>query len=160
MSIKNPSVSNPEPVEVVIAVTRFKDVLAPEAAGASRDTEYTMKLQQPHPRAVIKGNGIYVKRPGAILRFTIASTGTDRQRYFPVGIAFVRDGNDHVSDEHRLGHPTFPQTQTRLDGCALQIDDRFPAETRTVRHKFSVAIQRGSDGRIGIIDPDIIHEND
>ena len=144
---------------MTIAVTKFKDVLATDSAG-SRGTEYTMKLAKSDPRAAIKGDDIYVKRPGAMLRFTIASSGADAERYFPVGVAFVREGDDNASDEHRLGHLNFPQMHTRLDGCTLLVNDSYREEARKVRHKFSLVIQCGSDGKIGVIDPGIIHEND
>ena len=142
---------------MTIAVTKFKDVLADRAAGG---TEYVMELAKPDARAAIKGDDIYVKRPGALLRFTIASAGADKKQYFPVGVAFVREGDDNTSDEHRLGHLNFPQAHTRLDGRTVVVNDSYKAEARRVRHKFSVVIQRGSDGRIGVIDPGIIHEND
>ncbi len=159
MSSENPSAGDSNPVEVVITVTQFNDVFAgggPDGAG----TGYAMQLRKPDPRAEIKDDDIYVKRPGAVLRFTIASAETDRNRYYPVGIAFVREGNDSTSDEHRLGILNFPPLHMRVDGRTLLISDRYHAETRRVRHKFSVLIQRGSDGKIGVIDPGIIHEND
>jgi len=158
MSIKNLSASNQQPVEIVIAVTRFKDVLAGEAGGGA--TGYSLKLRRPDPRAAIRGNAIYIKRPGATLRFTFAAAAGGRARYFPAGITFVRTGDRNVSDAQRLGLLNFPQKLTRPEGSALVIVDTYQDKARCVRYKFSVLIQRGADGRIGIIDPDIIHEND
>src|SRR5688500_14530104 len=82
-----------KPVEVTIAVTKFADVLAVDKPQGSRDTKYTMKLGRKDPRAVIKGDNIYIKRPGATIRFTITSARAGRTRYFPVGITFVREGD-------------------------------------------------------------------
>ena len=159
-SIKNASARKLNPVEVTIAVTKFNDVLAAGAARGGGGTEYTMKLGKRHPRALIKGNDIYIKHPGATLRFTIASSGADKQRYYPVGIAFVREGDRISSHPQRLGHLNFPQSETSVDGRTLLFTDSYQDDTRNVRHEFSVVIQRGSDGKIGIIDPGIVHEND
>ena len=145
---------------MTVTVTKFKDVLATDAARGGRGTEYAIKLAKRDPRAVIKGDDIYVKRPGAALRFTIASSLSDKNRYYPVGIAFVREAEDNSSDELRLGLQNFPQKDIRLEGRAILINDSYTDAAKYVRYKFSVPIQRGADGKIGIIDPGIIHEND
>jgi hypothetical protein len=148
-----------KPVEVTIAVTKFKDVLA----DAQRDgcgTMYTMKLGRKDPRAEIRGDDIYIQRPGAPIRFTIASARADRKRYYPVGIAFVREGGRNSGDEQRLGLLNFPQSQTRMARHTLLITDSYKDDAQYVRYKFSVIIQRGSDGKIGIIDPGIVHEGE
>ncbi len=148
------------PVEVTITVTKFKDVLVTDAARGGRGTEYTIKLAKRDPRVVIKGDDIYVQRPGAVLRFSVASSRADKNRYYPVGIAFVREAEGNSSDELRLGLQNFPQSLIRLEGRAILITDRYTDVAKYVRYKFSVPIQRGADGKIGIIDPGIIHEND
>ena len=146
------------PVDVELSVTGFKDVFTDESR-QNGGTAYTMKLKRKHPRAKIIGDDIYVRRPGATLRFTVESSNGDKETYYPVGIAFVREG-DHPSDELRLGMGSFPKLRTRTDGQTLTIVHRCGTETGRVRHKFSVVIQRGSDGRIGIIDPGITSDDD
>jgi hypothetical protein len=57
-----------------------------------------------------------------------------------------------------LGFLNFPQSETRFDGRGLSITDTYKDASLYVRFKFSIVIQRGSDGKIGIIDPGIIHK--
>ena len=158
--IKNASAKEQKPIEVTIAVTKFRGVLADGAAPGGRGTAYAMKIGNEDPRVMIKGDDIYIKRPGATLRFTIGSATGDRQWYYPVGVAFVREGALSSGDEQRLGLLNFPESMTRMDGRTFVITDTYKDYAPYVRYKFSVAIQRGSDGKIGIIDPEIIHEND
>jgi hypothetical protein len=149
----------PVPVEVIITVTRFKNVLAPDASRKGPGTDYTMKLRAKHPLAFIKGDNLFIKRPGAAIRFTLASS-RGKATYYPVGITFVREDEGSTSDVQRLGLLNFPQGLIRPDGPALTITDSYRDEARCVRFKFSVVIQRGSDGAVGIIDPGIVHEDD
>ncbi len=147
------------PVEVTITVTKFRPVLAVQGEGGGRPSDYVMKLARRDPRAVIKGDDLYIRRPGAAIRFTIAAAAGDKERYFPVGIAFVREAADNASDEQRLGLQNFPQRLIRFDGRSAVIVDRYRDREAYVRYKFSVVVQRGSDGKLGIIDPGIIHED-
>ncbi len=153
-------------IDVTIAVTKFKDVLASDALrGASdgrggRGTDYIMTLPKNDPLAEIRGNDIYIKPPGAILRFTITSARRGKTRYFPVGITYVREGDRNTSDEQRLGLLNFPQSEIYMRRQTLMITDSYKDKTKCVRYKFSVIVQRGSDGKIGIIDPGIVHEFD
>jgi hypothetical protein len=117
-----------------------------------------MKLRRNDPRAYIKGDDIYVKRPGAPIRFTLVSPATDKDSYYPAGITFVREGDRSESDRQRLGFLNFPQRATHVEGRTLTILDSYRDRSQ-VRYKFSVVLQRGSDGKIGVIDPGIIHEN-
>jgi len=159
-SIKKTSTRTVNPVEVTIAVTKFKDVLASDAPRNGCGTEYTMKLARKDPRAVIKGDDIYIKRPGAPIRFTITSSAAGKQNYYPVGIAFVREGDRSKSDEQRLGMLNFPESETHVKGRTLVITDSYKDDARYVRYKFSVIIQRGADGKLGIIDPGIVHQDE
>jgi hypothetical protein len=151
--------SSSTPAEIKMTVTRFKDVLASASSGTARGTGYEMKLSAEHPSVSIKGDVIYVKSPGAGLRFTMAAAPGDRESYYPIGIAFVRAGKGNTSDEQRLGFLNFAQRDTRPEGRSLAITYRYLDDPKDVRYKFSVVIQRGSDGRIGIIDPAIEHDN-
>jgi hypothetical protein len=152
--------STKKPVEVSIAVTKFRDVLADETPRGGRDTEYAMKLRKRDPRAYIKGDNIYVLRPGTTLRFTLALAADRKETFYPAGITFVREGERTNSDRLRLGLINFPQSLTRLDGRTLSITDSYRDRARGVRYKFSILVQRGSDGKMGIIDPGIVHELD
>jgi hypothetical protein len=148
------------PAEVTITVIRFSDVLSAKPARGGRGTGYTLKLRKKHPQVSLKGDDIYVKSPGAIIRFTLTPSPGEKESYFPLGIAFVREGECNRDDLERLGLLNFPQGQTRVDGHSLVIADSYKDDEPNIRYKFSVVVQRGSDGRIGIIDPGIRHEPD
>ncbi len=148
------SATTAKPVEIRITVTRFREVLAPSKASPS--TSYTMDLARKDRRAYIKGEDLYIKGVRAGIRFTVAAA--DKKNYYPIGIAFVRESTRNESDAERLGFLNFPQSEIRMKGRTLSILDTFKDRTKTIRFKFSVIIQRGSDGAIGIIDPGIIHE--
>jgi hypothetical protein len=150
------SATTTKPVEIRITVTRFREVLAP--GKTSPCTTYTMDLARKDPRAYIKGDDLYIKGPGAGIRFTLASSAADKKSYYPIGIAFVRESTRNESDAQRLGFLNFPQSETRMKGRTLSILDTFKDRSKRIRFKFSVIIQRGSDGAIGIIDPGIVHE--
>ena len=147
------------PVEVIITVAKFRGVLAAAGERGGRPSDYAMRLARRDPRATIKGDDLYIRRPGAAIRFTIAASAGAKARYFPVGIAFVREATDNASDEQRLGLQNFPQRLIRFDGLAAVIVDRYRDREKFVRYKFSVVVQRGADGTLGIIDPGIIHED-
>ncbi len=149
-----------KPVDVILLVTRFRDVLAPKPSRSGNATDYVMKLARRDPRVFVKGDDLYINNPGAPVRFTLASRPGDRQRYYPLGIAFVREGARSKSDEERLGFLNFPPEETRADDRSLLILDTYRDRAPAVRYKFSVYIQRGSDGAIGVIDPDIVHTGD
>lgn len=153
---KNKSSTN-GPAEVVITVTEFRPVLSPELRGA-RDTDYTMKMKRPHPRVSLKDDTLVVKAPGAAVRLTIAAPAKDKIKYYPAGITFVREDSEKLDEARRLGRPDLLQRRIVIDGQTLTFSDRFKKGAGNVLYKFSVIIQRGSDGAIGIIDPGI--END
>lgn len=158
-SIAPTPANEPNPVDITIEVTKFQDVLARGTSDGGRDTSYAMTMPQKDPRAHIQDENIYIKRPGAPLRFSVTSADVSKERYFPVGIAFVRDGACSGGDEQRLGLLNFLEKNTRTEGRKLLITDSYNEQVKC-RYKFSVVIQRGSDGAIGIIDPGIIHEDD
>jgi hypothetical protein len=158
-TIETESIDPKNPIAVTISVTQFQDVLAGKESRTGRGTSYTMKLKARDPRACIEGDTIYVKRPGGPIRFTINGAAADKEHYYPVGISFVREGDGKSSEKARLGMLTFPQSEIRLDGRSLSITDIYKDHARSVRYKFSLLIQRGSDGRLGIIDPGIEHDN-
>jgi hypothetical protein len=118
-----------------------------------------MRMRRPHPGVSIKDDVVYVRPPGAIIRFTITSAAGDIEKYYPAGITFVREGKHRISHEHRLGRNNFLQRKIFMDGRSLTLTGSYKHGEQGVRFKFSVIIQRGSDGAIGIIDPGIESDN-
>jgi hypothetical protein len=155
---ENASARGSKPVEVAIAITKFKDVLTTDATGAGCGTDYVMKLKRSHARARIEGDTLFLKPPALAIRFTIGTADGTKEKYYPLGIAFVREGDESPRD--RLGLLNFPQVRTHAEGLSLAVKDTFADKGKHVRYKFSVVIQRESDGRIGIVDPGIDHEGD
>ena len=168
-------------VDITLTVTRFRNLLEP-AAGSAPLTDFIMTGPE-------EGNGrlkmgdyqkgapagarytLRVQRPGVVLRFTIAARA-DGERYLPVGIAFERgDGTAPtavpvVTGNH--GKTDTPFSDLEIKGATIQVLDRplggVPAKGETtpprrVTYKFSVFIQRQSDGALGLIDPWIENEN-
>lgn len=150
--------TNDNPVDVILTVTRFYDLLSRKSSRDGVVTPHTMKLARRDARVRLEGDKLYVAPPGAAIRFAVVGGSGDRQRYYPLGIAFVRKGASK-SDEQRLGFLNFPQRETRAEGRTLTIVDTY-RDRLDVRYKFSIYIQRAADGAIGIIDPEIIHTGD
>lgn len=144
------------PIEVTITVTQFKDVLTTEAS--KRDTEFSMTMGKEDPRAYIEGDNLFIKSPAPV-RFSVDSAAGDPENYYPIGIAFVREREHNTSDKQRLGLLNFPQNESRGDVRSFLITDSYQDVAKGVRYKFSVVLQRGSDGIIGIIDPGIEHDS-
>ena len=142
-------------VLVNLTVTKFSDIFR-----AGRPTRFVMKLAQSHPLATIEGDTLFIKKPGSPIRFTLKTGDGTRERYYPVGITFVRANAKRATDAVRLGFVNFPERDTRADEQMLVIDDVYKDVAWPVKYKFSVVVQRGSDGKIGIIDPDIVHEDE
>ena len=142
-------------VQVILTVTRFNNVLR-----AGRPTSFVMKLARSHPLAMIDGDTLYIKKPGTPIRFTLTTGDGTRERYYPLGISFVRANAKKASDALRLGFINFPERDTHTDEQMLLIDDVYKDAAYPVNYKFSVMVQRGSDGAIGIIDPEIVHEDE
>ena len=157
--------------KVNFRVIDFRDVLAPDPPVKKgkhpgicpplnvRGTTYKMWMPKTHPQVSIDPKDpdtLIIKRQGATLLFTITS-----KEYYPVGITFfLKKGEPTVSDQKRLGFPNFAQLQIRPDKLehSLQVIALNNDSKHTDRFKFSVVIQRACDGKIGIIDPGIIHE--
>jgi len=146
------------PAEITITVNQFKDVLSPEAGDPG--TRCGMHMKRRHRHVTVKDNTILVWKPGATIRFTIVPAPGDKEKYYPAGITYVREGATSTSDRQRLGLLNFPQGRTRVDGQTLTFTDSYRDKAKKIRYKFSVLIQRGSDGKIGLIDPDIVHEDE
>jgi hypothetical protein len=159
MKTANRSASTATPIDVIVSVVRFKDILEAKAARGGILTEYVMKLARRDPRAFIKGDDLYINRPAPV-RFTLTAGSRDRNQYYPLGISFLRQRVPSKSDAQRLGFLNFPQSETRAEGPSLTILDTYRDDAVNVRYKFSLYLQRGSDGAIGVIDPGIDHTGD
>jgi hypothetical protein len=100
-------------------------------------------------------NTLRIRSKGATIRLTIQPP-----EYYPIGVAFkLLEGVPDPDDLHRLGVLNFEQSRTPRDPQRLYITDHFKDKECDDRYKFSVIIQEASTGKIGIIDPDIIHEH-
>jgi hypothetical protein len=147
------------PVEVIVSVTRFRQAVATKNRPGGK-TEVVMKLARTDPRASIKGDVLFISRPNTAVRFTLRGAGATREQYYPLGISFLREGSGKERAEDQLGFVTFPQSETQPDGTTLSILDTYKYTEGGARFKFSLFIQRGSDGALGIIDPSIEHIDD
>ncbi len=157
------AVRKTNPVEIAIVIRKFEEILKTGRA----ITDFRLVLTKRDPRVLIEGDVIHVKRPKTTIRFTIANSSGNKINFYPTGITFVREvpgskiNRDQCeSDENdRLGLLNFPQRKLRYDRQTLSITDNYRNGKETIRYKFSVLIQQGSDGKIGIIDPAISHDN-
>jgi hypothetical protein len=101
---------------------------------------------------------LLVKRGGPVnFRFTVAAGDGTGDTYFPVGISFApplprtRTGGPNAARE------TFTPGAVHIYGTSLFFTDNYDAASRGRTYEFSLAIQRSRDGRIGVIDPGIVH---
>jgi hypothetical protein len=155
---------------VTLYVRRFRDVFAKDPPVTrkvspgeppphfDRGTLHRMWMpKQRHPQVYIKSNQpdtLHIKSKGATIRLTVRPA-----RYYPVGIAFkLLKGVPNPNAHARIGFLNFEQSRTPRDPQSLFITDHFKDKGSDDQYKFSVIIQRVSDGAIGIIDPPIIHE--
>jgi hypothetical protein len=109
---------------------------------------------------------IRVRRPGTALCFKVFDTyGT---AYLAVGVTFTsladRSSPFAVACETGPGRPVgTPFGGLKLDDGELQFVDYLPgiaAEPQAFTpYKFSILIQRVSDGALGLIDPEVENEN-
>lgn len=150
------STTNP-PAEIRITVVGFQNVLDNNVT--CRNTGYTIKLVKRNPRVYIKDGLIHVRAPGATIWFIVVSSRDDKENYFPAGITFVRESDRNTSDVERLGLLNFPQKKTQIIEKTISITDTYRDRKEEIKYKFSVIIQRGSDGAIGVIDPGIAHDS-
>ena len=172
----SPSSAAPKKVDVTLTVTKFCDILAGRLrkgslaghAIAVAKNKSNVVLKTGFYQLNVKGT-IRVPRPGAILRFNIKAQkkGTT---YRPVGIAFARADKTrpmgvHWSTNRTIGRHT-PFSGFQTDGRTMQITDlplkrgnQHASPKNYTTYKFSVYIQRESDGRIGVIDPYIENQN-
>lgn len=142
--------------EIIFDVTSFVDIFTADGTIEARSTGHQMSLKNPHPKVSVDENDstmIIVRPPGARLRFTLSP-----EEFFPIGIAFqLREGVAEPTDLERLGLLNFTQMKLRPQGNMLAITDIFKDREADDRYKFSIIVQHGRKGTIGIIDPGIRH---
>lgn len=159
-----------KPAEVALEVIEFRDVLATDGPVAKRrsllenalrhprGSTARMTVSRPHPRVRIDSkepDTLKVKAPGATIRFTIAPG-----QYYAIGIAFwLRAGVANPGVNARLGLMDIEPCTIHRFGHVLYVTDTFKNRKPFAKYKFSVVIQRASDGALGIVDPGIEHDS-
>jgi hypothetical protein len=155
-------------VKLTVNDAAFQDVLNPSNGRSNTVADMDWEDEgKKHNRVRIEkpvgadNTALFVKPGGATIRFKIVSAG-GQDTYYPLGIAFVRKNEDQANeqDPNRLGRLNFEQSQIRPEDDCIFVTDGFKDDGEPDEYKFSIIIQRKSDGAIGIIDPDIIHEPD
>jgi hypothetical protein len=145
------------PAEVTFTVLRFRPVVV-----ANSDTQYTdaMMTLLAHPLVTVTGDSTNaVLHPHGAVDIEIRVQSIDPlESYTPVGIVFQQQvvGNGPKTDCD--GRNNF--AQAHLNGSSLIVHDNFVQKGPDYRYEFFLVIQRGSDGKIGIIDPGIVNETD
>ncbi len=124
-------------------------------------TQYTDAITTlaDHPLVSITGpstDATLHPRGAVDIEIKIASTDPS-ESYIPLGIIFEQKqiGSSQRQDPHgktNFGHVV-------LNGSSLTVHDSFARIGKEYDYEFSVVIQRGSDGKIGIIDPGMVHDN-
>jgi hypothetical protein len=160
--------SNPPDLVLILTVNHFKDVTT---AGVMTDKivkghgpDVVMVIQKnllPN-RNTFQNNNLHLWYPdaqSASITFEIKPADD----YYFAGITFWKTNKDlsaltgSKTPAGRLGLGNFSPCRISDDRKSLSITDEYTEHT--VGYKFSIIIQRGSDGKIGMIDPGIIHEN-
>ncbi|MBI5690024.1 MAG: hypothetical protein HZC55_07965, partial [Verrucomicrobia bacterium] len=134
-------------------------------------TDYTMDLD-PAGAAVcqlVPPDKIRVFRPGVILRFSVVRFRGSA--YLPIGIAFSQVITPARSravpcETGPVRTQVSPFGNLIISGGVLEITDQLPparkrssANPTFTEYRFSLLLQRGSDGALGLIDPVVENEN-
>lgn len=142
-------------MHVLLTVTKFRDIIR-EQGGT---TDHIISLPRGEcSRVRLEKDTLFIKPPAVTLVFTLASALEDRESYYPLGISYVRAGETQ-NENLRLGFVNFPQKKQTLRRHQITVTDSYRDREKYAKYKFSIFVQRGSDGRIGIIDPSIVHDN-
>ena len=159
-----------KPAEVALDVIEFKDVLANGGSVAKRrsflkkvfysprGSTARMTVSKPHPRVRIDSKEpaiLKVKAPGATIRFTVSP-----DEYYAIGISFLLlEGLSNPGVSAKLGLLDIEPCKIHRFGHVLYVTDTFKNRKPFAKYKFSIIIQRASDGALGIIDPGIEHDS-
>jgi hypothetical protein len=147
-------VSSRHPKAVVeVLVEKFRDIFTAEGNDpCERGTQASLKLRHENPKVKIEDGEIIVYAYGAHLEFVIS------EGYYPVGITFkLLSGVKCPDDVELLGHLNFSPAKICPGDHSLFVTDEYRDLGGNNKYKFSIIIQRASDGAIGIIDPNLIH---
>lgn len=143
------------PAQVTFTVVNFRTVT--EAQPSTQFTDATMALAE-HPLVALTGtpaDGTLVLSGPVDLEIRIVSED-GKETYKPVGITFAQKAKIAGERADRHGRRNF--SAAVLKESSLVVRGHFLDRNPEANWEFSVIIQRGSDGAIGIIDPGI--END
>jgi hypothetical protein len=164
-----PVVRDPLPYEVVFTVTAFQNLIGLRG-NRPAETAFTMSMPSPdlkrcylYPDPNCGPLSIRVLCPGAALRFRVV--GADGEAYMAVGVTFTNQTTTRaVACETGSGHPgNTPFGMLELVNSELFFADSLPGAAAKPQaftfYKFSVLIQRVSNGALGLIDPGVENEN-
>jgi hypothetical protein len=150
--------TSPGTARVTLTVTRFEGGGGPR--GAVPKVDFLLAVDGPNDR--VRGNHrsnpdyLLVQRGGPVnLSFTIVAGDGTGDAYFPVGISFAPPRARRRGVVAARG--TFTPGAVHIYGTTLYFTDNYDVASRGNIYEFSVAIQRSRDGRLGVIDPGIVH---
>jgi hypothetical protein len=130
-----------------------------ETSGGKPKIVYDLKLSGGGDRASQRAPNdptIFVSLGGAVsFEVTVTAAGGAIDLYYPIGIAFAAGNKARIKKRDVDVHDNFAQTY--VDGTSLFFTDYYLPTTYEASFKFSVIIQRASDGKVGVIDPGIVH---
>jgi hypothetical protein len=139
---------------VTLTVQDFQDIFTAGGTGKARATGFKMKMKEPHPQVWVAGGAIHVRPPGAKIRFEIGPGN-----FIPIGIAYMRLlGRSSGSADGKLGLLNFAPPEILPKAGTISIITQFKPPEQRVVYEFYVTVQQSPSGRLGIIDPPIVHE--
>lgn len=142
------------PAQVTFTVVNFRTVT--EANPTTQFTDATMQVAS-HPLVTMSGtpaDGTLVLSGAVDLEIRIVSED-GKETYKPVGIVFEQNAKASPKRSDRHGRNNF--SAAVLKESSLVVRSHFLDRSPEAHWEFSVIIQRGTDGAIGIIDPGILH---
>jgi hypothetical protein len=177
----------PPPWDVLLTVSKFRNPVAGSGCAAAL-TDHDIAVGTPPGPEYLLHVGTFQKNlkvpqtlrvmcSGAVLRFIVEGPKGDPEKYQPIGIAFARaDGTKPAAAPWIAGSRALMNSPFSVIGFqpgVLEVENipikdlqgLTPAgkiqvpKPDFITYKFSVIIQRQSDGAIGIIDPYIENEN-
>ena len=156
---------------VILTVVNFKEVLhthkgIPNTPARMKMSPANALVRVENPKIVNSRLIINSKDGGGpvLIRFSIEDIAGKRDAYYPIGIAFVRKGKRESRIYTRTdiaARKTFLASQMHLlgGGRDLYVTDNYRYWNKHAKYEFYVIIQSAHNGKVGVIDPGIIHEN-
>lgn len=162
----------PETAEIIMRVTDFREVL--HTTANDRGVQHKVTMRKNHPRVSVYQNNktglptLKVKEGAGPITFKFKIVDEEisdrfKDTYYPLGIAFEWQGSTQLIGTRKpdmVGRSNFPIERTHVYGDSLYVTDLLISRAEGAQYKFSLIIQRERDGKIGIIDPGIEHENE